>query len=311
VTTFVAPSPAQTTQVQRDRWGRPLIIPPEGGKPVAYRRVTRFIEVLDDRWQLERWKQRQVAAGMGLRNDLVVKAASANGDRGILEEVVDAAMEAAGSSAAATTGTAVHRLAEHIDAGIDVPVPEPHRADIDAYRQATSGMSMVDIECFVVNDELQTGGTFDRLVEIGGHRFIADLKTGSTLEHNVGQIEMQLAIYARSLRYDPSNGARSALDVNTDWGLVIHLPAGQGRCEIWWANLADGWASVNIARQVWAWRSRRRRFARPYVPLADRVAQATSVDQLHQLWLQHADQWTDELTALAAARKQKLLTHSG
>src|SRR5690606_38214461 len=211
--------------------------------------------------QLERWKQRQVAAGMGLRNDLVVKAASANGDRGILEEVVDAAMEAAGSSAAATTGTAVHRLAEHIDAGIDVPVPEPHRADIDAYRQATSGMSMVDVECFVVNDELQTGGTFDRLVEIGGHRFIADLKTGSTLEHNVGQIEMQLAIYVWNIRYDPAIRERSVLDVNTDCALVIHLLVVKGRFYIWWSNLDVGWASVNISRQVWAWRSRRRRFA--------------------------------------------------
>ena len=39
-----------TVGIPRDRWGRPLVIPPGGGKKrVAYRRVTTFVGVLEDR----------------------------------------------------------------------------------------------------------------------------------------------------------------------------------------------------------------------------------------------------------------------
>ena len=44
--------------VQRDRWGRPLITPPRGGKPVPYTRCTTYVDVLESTWNLMAWKQR-------------------------------------------------------------------------------------------------------------------------------------------------------------------------------------------------------------------------------------------------------------
>src|SRR5690554_650231 len=156
--TVTQPAP----QVERDRWGRPMVIPPGGGRPVAYRRCTSFVDVLDDRWALEAWKQRQVAHGLALRHDLLLKAASANGDKKILNEVAQSAMEAAGSSTSATTGTALHAITEQLDRGQDPLIPPSAQPDVDAYRRATEHLRMRAVEVFVVNDELQVGGTFDR-----------------------------------------------------------------------------------------------------------------------------------------------------
>jgi len=306
VTTIDTPA----AQVQRDWWGRPLVIPPGGGRPVAYRRCTRYIGVLDDRSALERWKMRQVAAGLAARPDLLAQAASAAGDKSILDSAAGAAMEAAGSSAAATTGTAVHRLTEQLDSGQEPVVPEAHRADLEAYREATAGLAVADIEVFVVDDSHQVGGTFDRVMVHRGRRYVADIKTGS-IEWNAAEIQMQLAMYAGSSRYDPATGARTPLDVEQDWGLVIHLPAGQGRCDLWWANLAEGRVGLEICRQVWRWRASRHRFNRRYTTVLERIDAAADVDQLVQVWADHAGEWDDTLTAAAAARKKELLAGNG
>ena len=62
----------QTVHVdfQRDRWKRPLIIPPNGGKPVAYRRCTSYVDVIADKFKLQQWDKRQVAIGLAQRDDL-------------------------------------------------------------------------------------------------------------------------------------------------------------------------------------------------------------------------------------------------
>jgi hypothetical protein len=244
--------------LNRDQFGRPLVIPPGGGKPVAYRRCTTFIDVLSDTHQLGLWKQRQVALGLSARPDLLMKVATAKGDKRSLDASCAAAMEAAGSSAKATIGTALHTLTEAIDRGEEplIPPTAEARADIDAYRKAVEGWRMEAIEVFVVNDELKVGGTFDRIVGLGSMRFIADLKTGG-LDFAESKIAMQLAVYAHSQNYNPETGERTPLDVNRERGLVIHLPAGEGKCAFKWADLKAGWEGAQLAAQVWAWRARK------------------------------------------------------
>jgi hypothetical protein len=298
------------TQIPRDRYGRPLIVPANGGKPVAYRRCTTFIDVLEDRFALEKWKQRQVAAGLAARPDLVLKAASAAGDKTVLNQVCDAAYEAAESSAAATSGTAVHAITEQIDRGFEVTIPPSIQADIDAYRAATAELHMAEIEVFVVDDERKVAGTFDRIVEHGGRRYVADIKTGR-IDYGQGKIAMQLAVYAGARRYNPITFARDRLHCERDWGLVIHLPVGAGECTLWWVNLADGRAGIDTAQRIWSWRASAHHFARQFVPLADRIQAAGDVDALTRLWTVHQNEWTDTHTAAAAAKKQKLLTHGG
>jgi hypothetical protein len=55
-----------SSDIKRDRWGRPLITPPDGGKPVPYTRVSTLAKALDDKTALMRWKQRQTAHRPGL-----------------------------------------------------------------------------------------------------------------------------------------------------------------------------------------------------------------------------------------------------
>lgn len=37
-----------TDAVRRDRWGRYLVVPPDGGKPVGYTRATTVAKALDE-----------------------------------------------------------------------------------------------------------------------------------------------------------------------------------------------------------------------------------------------------------------------
>lgn len=248
---------APAIEPQRDRWGRPLVVPPGGGRRVGYRRVTTFIAVLDDRWNLEAWKRRQVALGLADRPDLLLAVTAHRGDKKRLDRLCDDAMEAAKSSAGATIGTAVHALTQLVDRGQDLPVvPDAARADLEAYRAAMAPFDVVAIEQFGVLDDLQVAGTWDRVVEYAGRRFIADVKTGSDLSYSWREIAMQLALYSRCQVYDVATDTRTPLGVDQRNGLVVHVPAGTGRCDLYWLPLEAGWQGVEVARQVWDWRSR-------------------------------------------------------
>jgi hypothetical protein len=62
-------------EIERDRYGRPLIIPESGGKPVAYTRATTIANSLDDGTALTAWKMRMAAIGLTVRNDLLYLSA--------------------------------------------------------------------------------------------------------------------------------------------------------------------------------------------------------------------------------------------
>jgi hypothetical protein len=38
--------------------------------------------------------------------------------------------------------------------------------------------------------------------------------------------------------------------VNQDWGIIVHLPAGTGTCELYWANLNIGWRLAQLALTI-------------------------------------------------------------
>jgi len=244
------------SEPKRDNFGRPLIIPPDGGEPVAYRRCTTFIDVLGDRSNLEKWKQRQTAIGLSARKDLLLRVATAKKDNKALDKVCEWALQAAGADASANIGTAIHALTEEIDRGETPEIPEAWAKDIQAYLQATKHLRMDQIEVFVVNDDLKVAGTFDRQVAtLEEHRFVADLKTGSI--YDGGKIAMQLAVYANSQIYNVETGERSELTASRETGMVIHLPQGEGKCSILEADLVEGWKGAQLAADVWAWRAKK------------------------------------------------------
>lgn len=306
-------------EIPRDRFGRPLVIPPGGGKAVPYTRCTTFVDCLEDKYNLQKWMQRMVAVGLSESPDLVVAVASTNlEDKQRLNSICEDAMERAKSKAKATIGTALHAFTERMDRGEDVGVvPEEYKPDLAAYAEATKDLTAVAIEEFSVQDDLRIGGTPDRIVEVGGELMIADLKTGESMAYGMGKIAMQLAVYAHSVGYDHTTGERApARDINTECGIVIHLPAGSGRAELLEVDLTSGWGAVKLAAEVRQWRARRD-LSRPFTPpvatklapggnvtpsLADRVASATTVQELRDLWRVNASVWTTDLTELAKAR---------
>lgn len=250
--TFATDAP----DVERDRWGRPLIVPADGGTPIPYTRISTLAKTLDSKEGLMEWKQRMVALGIGKRPDLAQLAAvTAPDDKRKLKELIDAAMAAAESDKAANTGTVLHSLTEAFDRGTLENLPAEHIGDLTAYEEATKGLIMRAVEGFVVNDHLQAAGTFDRLIQLpDGRIVIGDLKTGQYEPKYPHGVTTQCAIYARSHIYDIPTNTRTGylpdLGVSTDVGLLIHLPAGKGTCELYLLDLTVGWALAQTAVAV-------------------------------------------------------------
>lgn len=165
-------SPATTgTELPRDRWGRPLITPPDGGDPQAYTRVTTFAHAIENTYHLGKWAERMVALGMSKRKDLQLAATAITdpNDRGqkkTLQDIADRAKDSAMPSAS-SIGTALHSFTELADAEQDISaLPEEYVADLEAYRLATSDLEVDSMETFVVNDQYRVGGTYDRIYRL-------------------------------------------------------------------------------------------------------------------------------------------------
>jgi hypothetical protein len=336
-------------ELPRDRWGRPLITPPDGGTPRAYTRVTTLAGSVEDTYHLGQWQKRMVAVGMARRPDLVLGALGAdpndkNGKK-TLNEIAKNALEASNASAAATTGTALHSLTERVDRNEDLGfVPPAYLPDLEAYRRIISenALETVVIEGFCVQDEIEVGGSYDRIFRVGrdipfvyngaqvsipaGTHVIGDLKTGKSVDLGAGKISMQLGTYANSLNYSHRRGERTPLvpghEVSKDWGLVIHLPAGSGAAQLVVFNIASGWEAVQeLAVPVRAWRKRRDLI----VPVASvhastitlptaaspqgvdtvlaEILAVTSMDSLNAVYFANMAVWSDAHNVAARAQK--------
>lgn len=266
-----------TTQIEipRDRWGRPLITPPGGDKPVPYTRVSTLAKTLDNKEQLMRWKCRQTAIGIARRPDLSAMISAVHDDRKVMDDIVGQAMDAAASNAAANLGTTLHALTEHVDKGTKPDfLPAELIPDLTAYEEAMRGVQILAIERFIVNDHVQAAGTFDRMVLLPGvGPVIADIKTGQHEMKFPHGVCTQIAMYARGHMYDAANGRTGYLPdmgVSTDVGLLIWLPSGQARCELHLLDLTVGWELAQTASKVRdAYASKP---VRPYVSDAQPVA---------------------------------------
>jgi len=248
-------------EIPRDRYGKPLIIPPSGGKPVPYMRASSFAEVIDDRTQLEKWKLRMAVKGLAKQRELLFEAAvTPLTDKGKLNWIAEKAIEAAGGGEKASIGTSLHTLTELLDRGEPLPdVPQEWAADLAAYAATvTPRFRHAHIEEFMVCDELQIAGTPDRLShEVGFDPLVVcDLKTGGNANY-LGKHAAQLAIYAHSHFYDPATGSRTPVDVERGYGYVFHLPSGEGNCQVYRVDLEVGWEQVLLAADVRAFRKRK------------------------------------------------------
>lgn len=290
---------------KRDRWGRPLILQPDG-KRTGYTRVTTVAKTLEDEGSLAAWKMRQVAVGLARRPDLLALASTAAGDKARLDKITQQALDAAASDARANLGTALHSIVEQLGLGMPVDILPDLAGDIDAWRRTSAGLGIEAHETFVVNDTWQYAGTFDFVLRHPqtGALVIGDLKTGADLSYSWRSIAVQLAAYAHAEHcYNVDSDTRSPMpDIDRSVGIVVHLPAGEGRCEIHEVDLVAGHEA--LLQSLWTRNWRRRKVSHPIELLAMAPAPAApaapaepaepGVDERRQ-WLR------GRVTALAAS----------
>lgn len=250
---------------KRDRWGRYLLPDPDTGKEVSWTRVTTVANTLADRYGLEQWAKRNVALGLAAREDLYALAASCTpDDKKQLNTIVKDAEEAAKARSGANLGTALHRITERVDRGEDLDIPDAWRADVDAYAQ-----TLVDnhikvhpeyLERIVVVPKAKVAGTLDRLVtvETVDGLIVGDIKTGQdVVTYGMGEIAIQLALYANASHMWNGDGYDPMPDINKQRALVIHLPVGQGECNLHWVDIEAGREAARMALAVRDWRKRK------------------------------------------------------
>lgn len=256
----------QQQDFNRDRYGRPLIIPAGGGNPVAYSRFSSHGSCLEDRFGLERWKIRTAGKGLASRADLFAQiAATPADDTKRLDLLMEQALEAGGGGFGAGLGTALHEFAQHVDTGaMDLlQIPSPWDWDISAYVDviAKSGFTIEPslVEVSLVHDGLGLAGTADRFLRRADGRLVcADIKTGKTIGPNPLAYAVQLAAYATAQGYDIATGTRYDIgDVDHEVGLLIHVPANRGECHLIEVDLVASLEAAHLASTIKKWQKRK------------------------------------------------------
>jgi hypothetical protein len=275
-------------------------------KVKGYTRVTTYIDGLDDKSVLTKWKMRTLLEGGAvevLQNDgdspslqAVTRSVKRTDDalwdiserekvdqellgirraevlkehRTTLERIAEDLMELGGAHEKANKGTDLHRLTELVDNGQPLPdnVTASDRRDVEAYqaKMAELGITTLWTERRVVLDDIQVSGTMDRAyqVKLPGMlrrtRVVGDLKTGS-VSYAHGKIATQLLLYARGKGYDWTKPLeRADLRLSKVHGLLVHLPQGEGRCDVYVVDLELAARGLDLARQVREWRRDQKR----------------------------------------------------
>ena len=248
-------------EAPKDRWGRYLVTTPDG-KQRGYTRVTTVAKTCSEEGALKQWANRMVVTGLINRSDLLAQASTKLDDKSALNKICEEAITAGGGSHRANLGTALHSITEQVDLGKKPAILPGLQPDIDAYTAtlAKHGVHILPdyIESVVIHDGKEYAGTLDRIVEVDGRMYIADLKTGTDLSYSWREIAIQLAAYANAEHiYNYQTAVRTSLpSVDKDRGIVFHLPAGEGRCELYWVDLNAGLEGLDLAFTVRAWRKR-------------------------------------------------------
>lgn len=265
--TGVARSARAEERVKRDQWKRYLLPDPDTGEEVPWTRVSTIKSLTSDQYGLNQWFQRQAVRGVAMRPDLLALASSVadmpdddKGAKDTLRNVVKQAQAAAGSGKGANLGTALHHATERLDRGErlqDIRMPKPYDADLYAYDQVTRANGLITapshIERIVVIPSLRIAGTFDRLTFWRGTRKVNDVKTGQdAAEFGTMELAIQEALYSRgyALWNLDTEQYEQMPEVDQELGILTHLPAGRGVCELYWVDLTRGWELAQRAAQV-------------------------------------------------------------
>lgn len=262
---------------QRDRYGRPLLLPTGKTERVPFTRMSTLSGFVCDDFGLSVWKLRLAAVGLGKREDLCAMIAALpplndltcdkttltkaqkdqdKNTKAKLDAYLEIAHDAAGGNYKAHYGTAVHGFIENADT---TDAPERMKTDAQSALDELDrrGIEVLASEAFVANDDLLAAGSFDHIVRhptLGV--CIADVKTGQ-VSGKALQFAIQLAGYVNADVYDTDTDERAPLEslsrgerINRKTGLLIHVPLGGRRTEMYRINLMRGTHLARLAVNV-------------------------------------------------------------
>jgi hypothetical protein len=240
----------------------------------------------------------------------------------VLDQVAEAAKEAAASSSGANLGSALHQFTERVDRGDQVHVPAPWDADVAAYRKALTEAAIevrADlIERIIVVRQHHVAGTLDRILHSASWRLprIGDLKTGKDLSYGWLEIAVQLALYANAdAMWNGVTGEYEPMpEVDREKGVVIHLPVGRATATVYEVDIKAGWEIAQVCATVRGLRTRRdlaRVMPSPGTSsalLLSLIQNATGEAEMDRIWSDHAPHWTTAHTDAAKAQLARLST---
>lgn len=267
---------------RRDQWRRYLIVPPDGGEPRGYTRVTTVAKALDDGGGLAPWKATMTVCGVILRRGLRAQWEALMAEHGNspwyageaakadCKQLVKECSAVGGANDRAELGTSLHTITALTDLGRNPALTEETQRDVDAYQRALrdAGITVAEglIETTVVLDRHQVAGTFDRGYNVPGFELplIGDLKTGANLSYSWASIAVQLATYSRGdAIYRQGPAADGSEDVRLPMpavdqhhGLIVWLNADTGECELFLVDLDAGWEAFEHSVFARDWRKR-------------------------------------------------------
>lgn len=269
------------------------IMPPGGRARVRYRRVSKFISVLDDGELLVNRDLRYAGYGVAKNPKLAQQIADLDidspEDKYVIQKTVERAARQAGKWFRADMGTAIHAVTEDFDSGHDVFTKSPPdtpavselkwgpkdalmeywptiRQDVRGYANLVDAyeIEFVNIEATVVLDQYHVAGTLDRLMKIGNFRnmprwdgpdvVVGDLKAGSI---DFGRMEkpMQFKSYAGGVLYNHDTHERKPHGAHPDIAVVIHVPMGEGQATLVPLDLSQAAKRLELAHQIWQTRA--------------------------------------------------------
>lgn len=330
---------------QRDRWGRPLLLPRGELERKPYTRSSSLSDYLADFSHIWKWKMRYLARGLGQHRDLALLAGAESYTTGFdkgdekenrasgrrLDDIIERVLDRAGISEKADYGTTVHAVTEPGDDNHRVDWDQRVRRDRLSYEEklAELGIATIGTELFTANDGLMVSGTFDHLCYVPGYGIcICDKKTSKELHPE--DFRIQLATYANADLYDWETDERTTLEdfvESRGWNPAL-LNRGVGF--IFW--IKDGVTKVVRldlkagleAAQHAAWvRDNHRKGKHGWPAEGDiesalevermevmtEIESAKSVERLNELWRDYPEVracWTPDHTAAAKRRKTEI-----
>lgn len=198
------------------------------GKPIAGRGVTTLLGNGFPKPALVNWAAGEAAACALDERDIWLPIAERSRDAAY-DYIKDASTRS--RDEAARRGTEVHRLAERLQSGEEVDVPEPLVGHVDSYLKFREEWQPADeiIEGVVVNRKHVYMGTFDSIATLdgfpGGSRVLYDIKTSRS--GVFPEVALQLAAYrfAEVFLPDPGGDCDEVAMPQVDGCAVLHVRA--------------------------------------------------------------------------------------